>query len=162
MYKTIVSLTLLICLFYSKSHSQECIDKSKKLINSFSQLSYIDSFNLEYIKEKETLYFSIFQEETQKKGYRLLIKDIHPEGVFILGDKIRILSINNGHKFVEESFKNGHRLSHNTNYIEIMDFVDLSKAEAFVSSMKVFVQSKVQKKKPQKEEIEIYMSPRKN
>jgi hypothetical protein len=162
MYKINVIIFLLLFLVASKNYGQTCTDGSKRLIENFSELSDVHSFKLEYFAEKETLYFSIFQNGTQERGFRLLVKDIHPEGVFVIEDKIRVLSINNGYMFVEENFKNGHRLSHNTNYVDVTDLIDLSKAQHFASLLKDFVKSKIEKPKTKEEEIKVYMSPKKN
>lgn len=155
-----IKIAMLLLLVGQLSYGQ--IDTIADLKVLFSDLGDSLVYDFRYIEEKATLYLSIFEQDIQKKGYRLLIRDIHPEGIFVEKNKIRVLTINNGHMFVEEKFRSGKRLSHNTNYIDIEGYMDLDKAQKFVESLRTFVKSKTQKPKIKDEEIKVYMSPRKN
>lgn len=155
-----IKIAFLLFLVGQLSYGQ--IDTIAELKVLFSDLGDSLVYDFRYIEEKETLYLSIFEQDIQKNGYRLLITDIHPEGIFVEKNKIRVLAINNGHMFVEEKFRSGKRLSHNTNYIDIEGYMDLDKAQKFVESLRAFVKSKTQKPKTKDKEIKVYMSPRKN
>ena len=140
-------------------------------INSIQELNVLggslsDEFELDidYIKEKETLYLTVIKDSTIVSGF--LVKDIHPEGIFIIESEVdkqivRILSMDNGHKFVHENFRNGFRLSNNTNYIDIEGFNDMKKSQSFVYLLKEFIASKTEKPKSNTE-IEVYLPKTKN
>ena len=90
----------------------------------------------------------------------MLVKDIHPEGIFLLSTEgkkeIRILSIDNGHKFIEEDFRNGFRLSKTTNLLDVETNQNIQEINSFIRKMKEFVASK---ELPVKKNIDIDIIP---
>src|SRR5690606_34023605 len=105
-------------------------------------------------------------ENSEEIGYKAIMTDIHPLGIFTFKSNstnyIRVLSIDNGHRFIKEKFRNGFRLSNTTNIIDI----ELSKDIDFVQVTKVLKRMKNILEKPENkpEEIQIAVpkSPIKN
>lgn len=123
--------------------AQNPIDELKML---FSDLGDSLIYDLDYIEEKEIIYLTFYKDSVIKRGLKMLIKDIHPEGIFLISkdgrNTIRILSIDNGHKFIEENFRNGFRLSKTTNLVDITTSQELKKVNSFIIKMKEFIASK--------------------
>ncbi|MEM9547600.1 MAG: hypothetical protein AAGA77_16590, partial [Bacteroidota bacterium] len=98
-----------------------------------------------------------------QRGLKMLIKDIHPEGIFLLsekgGNKVRILTIDNGHKFIEEHFRNEFRVSKTTNLVDIKTSQASEKVNSFISKMKEFINFKISPKEKY-EDINIIEPPR--
>lgn len=122
-YRNLMIGVLLIFAFSSKIISQDLspIEKSIEIFNSFSNDS--SDYSLEFIKEKNTLYFRYRLSEKKSFGYKTILEDIHPEGIFIIEKEnntfLRILSIHNEKVFVKEKFRGKFRLSNNINLIDI-------------------------------------------
>ena len=115
----IMFTTSLKTIAQNKSNSP--IEKS---INSFNSLSNVSSkYELDFIEKKNTLYFKYELGENKKFGFKAILKDIHPEGIFIIEREnikyLRILSIHNGKVFVREVLRGQFWNSNNTNIIEI-------------------------------------------
>ncbi len=142
-------------------------DTLPKFVHSFTNLS-VDKLRYEadYIEDKETVIFKIYDDGELVNAYKLLIKDIHPKGIFFHQENdinyIRILSINNGTVFIEEKFRNGHRLSNTAKYVDI-PYQEIERISGldFINSFKDFVKSKFNSTyAPTK--IEYITSPQKN
>lgn len=136
----------------------------------FQTLELLSKDNLvyrgNYFVRKEMLYFEVFEGKKQN-GYKLLIKDIHPEGVFFHQDSlkksIRIISINNGKLFIKEEFRNEFRVSNNANYIDIHlnDKVNMDLIDKFINQLKSFIYANQERNKIISDEIEIIVAPNK-
>ena len=166
MYKFLITTICLWLFSVSLLGQNQKQDSVYKLAKTFENLSYTDfKFEINYIKEKETLYFKILKNNRLHKAYQLLLKDIHPKGIFIYKyedvSTIRILSINNGHVFIEEEFKNGFRVSNTTNYIDIGSWGKEydNTLSNFVVELEKFIKEKSPKKKKTSKEIEIIVAP---
>lgn len=101
------------------------------LIQSFENLSNNkDDYRIGYIENKNTLILECKSEGVERFTYKMIVTDIHPLGIFLLEREdriyIRLLSIDNGKRFVRERYRNGYRLSNNTNVID----VDVSEAKS--------------------------------
>ena len=98
--------------------------KIQNSINLFESISTSESkYELNFIEEKNTLYFKYDLNDGNRIGYKAILEDIHPEGIFIAEIEgttfLRVLSVNNGKVFVKEKFRGEFRLSNNTNLIDI-------------------------------------------
>jgi hypothetical protein len=151
--KFVVIQILLIAATGYELNAQE-IQKwnPQKTISLFESLSTSESkFGLDFIEEKNTLYFTYKILEGNRIGYKVILEDIHPEGIFITETEgktfLRILSVNNGKIFVKEQFRGEFRLSNNTNLIDIElpeDFNEIQ-LKKFIENLKsIFVEEKVQ------------------
>jgi len=124
----------------AQAEAAPSIQKSIVLFESFSNET--SKYELDFIEEKETLYFKYISKENKKFGYKAILRHIHPEGIFTLkvGDKtiLRILSIHNGKVFVEEKFKGEFRLSNSSNLIDIEmpDEVDEHQLNELIKNLK--------------------------
>ncbi len=109
------------CKTIAQNKSDSPIENSLFSFNSLTNESA--KYELDFFEEKNTLYFKCELGEKKKFGFKAILKDIHPEGIFIIEKEntkfLRILSIHNGKVFVREIFKGQFRNSNNTNIIEI-------------------------------------------
>lgn len=127
MYRIFVFLAL-FCL---SLNSTFCQDTRQEMVNEILvELSALGnkkySYFLNYIEEKSTLEFITKKDGEVKELYRLLIQDIHPEGLFLAesgdGLQLKILSKNHSSVFIYEKYRNGIRLSNNIKFIEFGQF----------------------------------------
>lgn len=110
------------------------------------------NYKLSYIKSKKTFILEVANKEVSKK-YKFLEKDIHPEGVFFDEIKdsytLKILSIDNGRRFIFTKFKStGVRLSNTTNIISL-DNISFKKKESlkkFIYSLRNYRKSLIREK----------------
>lgn len=110
------------------------------LIQSFENLSNDkNDYRIEYIESKNSLILECRTEDTEKYTYKIIATDIHPLGIFFLEREdriyIRLLSIDNGKRFVRERYRNGYRLSNNTNVIDV-DVSDAKSVEDIKNTIK--------------------------
>lgn len=139
------------CSTVAQKESNSQIENSLKTFNSMT--NEFSKYELDFIDEKNTLYFKYELGEKQKFGYKAILNDIHPEGIFIIEKEdrkfLRILSIHNGKVFVREKFKGQFRNSNNTNIVEIElpENIDGKQLNELVENLKsIFV--KEEKKTP--------------
>jgi len=131
---------------------------AESLIKSFENLSDKNNgYKLEFIENKNTLIFKIKTQNSEEIGYKVILTDIHPQGIFRFESEnknfIRILSIDNGHRFIKEKFRNGFRVSNTTNIIdiELAKNTDLEKIDKVIGDLK----SVLEKPKTESDEIQI-------
>jgi hypothetical protein len=116
---------LLIVVSSCKTIAQSDAESSiKKSVNSFNSLtSELGKYELQFIKEKNTLYFKYELGKNKRFGYKAILEDIHPLAIFVVERKntkyLKILSIHNGKVFVREKLRGEFLNSNNTNIIEI-------------------------------------------
>jgi|TARA_B110001450_G_C17518453_1_gene439512 hypothetical protein len=115
------------------------LNKLKLLNKEFADLSDSNtSYKLNYLKDKKTFIFEVSKKNTSLE-YKTLIKDIHPEGVFFEEEKdfykLKILSIDNGHRFIANKFRNKVRFSNTINLIIIND-ISLKRKNELVKFVK--------------------------
>ena len=141
MYKRILIFCFLLSNTFVTLLAQNSNDVVNLIAEKFTGLSsekYIYSFN--YVKNKETL---IFKKTESKKSteYKILIKVIHPEGIFFEREenflRLKILSIDNGNRFIESKYRDKIRLSNTTNII-LFDNIDLKKDKNLLGFVKCF------------------------
>jgi hypothetical protein len=153
MAKTIISKFLRITLSFTfilliGKHSafSQKIEKESitRLVNSFNNLSGKGSvFKLKFIEKDSVL---IFQKEKMEEQvlYRVLIKHIHPEGIYIDRNLItrelvlKIISMDNGNLFIKTESGKNPKLSEIINVISFAKF-NRSKEKAmneFVENMR--------------------------
>ena len=149
MNRKVIAIGILLILANScKTNAQEKVNipiqKSIELFNSWT--TETSKYELEFIEEKNTLYFKYELEEKRRYGFKAILEDIHPEGIFILKNEdktfLRILSIHNGKVFVRERFRGQFRNSNNTNLIdiELPEKVDKQELDELVVNLKtIFV-----------------------
>lgn len=153
MYKIFTTL----CLFFSLSFYCQENKLINDLENSFNILSNADFiYNLTYDNKEETLYLDEIKSGFDRTEYKLLIRDIHPLGVYILEKNgffsLMIISINNGNVFIKEGI-----------YSRTINFVNLGKWEKnyknkiniFIQNLKHFIAFKANKVNNDKIEIII-------
>ena len=152
-------MLMVSCKTVAQKESNSPIESPLKTFNSMTNES--SKYELDFIDEKNTLYFKYELGEKKKFGYKAILDDIHPEGIFIIekeGTKfLRILSIQNGKVFIREKFRGQFRNSNNTNIVEIElpKNIDEKQLNELVESLKsIFV--KEEKKIP----IQIVEPPR--
>ena len=133
MYRVIIC-TMFLLFFLEIIQSQNKEKQIKYLEKLTSDLS-IDSSNykLSYLKDEKTFILEVSSKGVSK-SYKFLEKDIHPEGVFFDEQKksytLKILSIDNGHRFIFTKLKNnGVRRSNTTNII-VLKGISFEKKEA--------------------------------
>lgn len=148
----ILSIGFLLILMVSykavgQKESNSPIESSLKTFNSMTNGSA--KYELDFIDEKYTLYFKYDLGEKKRFGYKAILNDIHPEGIFIIerGDTkyLRILSIHNGKVFVREKFRGQFRNSNNTNIVEIElpDNINKKQLDELIENLKsIFVKEK--------------------
>lgn len=141
---------LIILLFAVNAQCQDRKnDTLLRFVDSFSSLSFNQlKYGAVYIEKKETVIFNLYGDGDLLGSYKLLIRDIHPNGVFLIQENginyIRVLSLNNGTVFIEEEFRNGYRLSHTTKYIDIPYYIiDRKAGIAFIKNFEEFIKSKM-------------------
>lgn len=109
------------CKTFAQNKSNLSIEKSIYNFNSLTNGS--SKYKLDFIEKKNTLYFKYELGEKKKFGFKAILEDIHPEGIFIIEREnikyLRILSIHNGKVFVREVLRGQFWNSNNTNIIEI-------------------------------------------
>ena len=96
----------------------------ESLIESYKDLTDKNNeYKMEFVANKNTLIFKFKTQNSEEIGYKAILTDIHPQGIFRFESDnknfIRILSIDNGHRFIKEKFRNGFRVSNTTNIIDI-------------------------------------------
>lgn len=158
MYKLVFSLLILINLT-SFAQNNEAFESMGQ---SFNDLSIDDfTFKVSYNKEKETLYFEVKENGMTINAYKLLKRDIHPKGMFLIENdnqySIRILSLNNGHVFIKESFGTKYRHSNTTNFVDIglWDKKHKTNLTKFLSAFEQFLNDKVSSESEEDEIIII-------
>lgn len=164
-FLTIFLFLLSLCSF-GQNHNE---DVSIKLKESFHSLSYDDlEFKVNYIKNEKTLYFESKRSGNSIKGYKMLIEDIHPKGIFLYESKetfsIRILSLNNGNVFIEDNLDSKYKYSKTTNHIDIGNWSEDYKPhlKLFISIFKDFLASKKPIKNNNLDNEEIIITEEKN
>lgn len=160
MYKALIIFWFLfsLCSFCQDNKQTNLI----KFQESFNSLSNVDfEYIVRYDENNETLYFETIKLGKLINGYKILIKDIHPKGIYLFEDSgiysIRILSINNAHVFIKENFEKKYRYSNTINYVEIgvwsNDYKDLLKL--FIHTFEEFLNSKKTEKSESHDNDEI-------
>lgn len=117
------------CLTFCQQDRQEI---ASQIIDELSNLGSSDySYFLALDEETSTIEFVVNKGQQIIELYRLLLQDVHPEGVFILEKdsklQLKILSRNHSGVFIHEKYKNGLRLSSNIKFIEYGNFSIASK-----------------------------------
>ena len=150
MFKLLLGLIL---LSFACPLQRDDDNRINELIKAFHLFSNDNTeYDLEYVKEKRTFYFKMSDNGVLVKAYKILERDIHPEGIFLIendGEKsIRILSIHNGNVFISERFVNGIRRGKTTNYIDIEGISHVRKEDIdrFVELFKAFLKEDETKK----------------
>lgn len=133
-----------------KVHCQ-ITDKRKinTLTKTYENLSCKDElYKLEYITNVNTFIFKLAISDSKEIGYKVMLTDIHPEGIFSIEldgkTYIRILSIDNGNRFIKEKFTNGFRFGTTTNIIdiEILECTSPFKIKKVINELKALLASK--------------------
>ena len=139
--------------------------KMDSLIQSYKNLSdKKNGYNIEFVENKNTLILKFQVQNSEEIEYKAILTDIHPQGIFLfeLENKnfIRILSIDNGHRFIKEKFRNGFRVSNTTNIIdiELIKKVDLEKIDKVIGDLKSILEKPV----TESDEIQIIVPKSKN
>ena len=137
-------VTMMVCNVKSQNISVD------SLIKSFENLTDKENeYKMKYIENKNTLIFKSKTADSKELFYKAILTDIHPEGIFIFESDnnyfLRVLSIDNGHRFIKERFPNGFRVSNTTNIIDIK----LPKVADFEKVNKVVAIFKDYLKKPE-------------
>ena len=139
--------------------------KMDSLIESYKDLTDKNNeYKIEFVENKNTLIFKFKTQDSEEIGYKAILTDIHPQGVFRYESDnknfIRILSIDNGHRFIKEKFRNGFRVSNTTNVIdiELPKNVDLEKTDKVIRDLK----SVLEKPATESDEIQIVGPKSKN
>ncbi|WP_338731405.1 hypothetical protein [Mangrovimonas cancribranchiae] len=124
--------------------------KMDSLIESYKNLTDKENkYNIEFVENKNTLIFKFKTQNSEEIGYKVILTDIHPQGIFRYESEnktfIRILSIDNGHRFIKEKFRNGFRISNTTNVIDIglPKIVDIEKAEKVIKDLKIVLEKPI-------------------
>ena len=121
MYKFLV----FFCFFLNSwLHGQNQQTSLNQLKTSFESLSYgVWDYKASYIMDDETLYFMVVKSNEPIYAYKMLVKDIHPEGIYLVEKdeyySIRVLSLNNGHVFIKENLSGKYRHSSTANFVDI-------------------------------------------
>lgn len=139
--------------------------KMESLIESCKNLTdKQNEYEIEFDENKNTLIFKFKTQDSEEIGYKAILTDIHPQGIFRfeLENKnfIRILSIDNGHRFIKEKFRNGFRVSNTTNIIdiELTKSIDLEKFDKVIEDLKNVLEKPV----AESDEIQIVGPKSKN
>lgn len=158
MYK-LVFLLLILANLTSFAQNNEAFESMKQSFNSLSIDDF--KFKVNYLEEKETFYFEVKENGVTINAYKLLKRDVHPKGIFLIEKdnrySIRILSLNNGHVFIKENLGKKYRHSNTTNYVDI-GFWDKSykpKLIKFLSDFEQFLNNKPSEKTDDDDEIII-------
>ncbi len=160
MYKILI--ILLITINAQCQNSKK--DSLPEFVHSFSNLSFNQlKYEADYIEKKETVIFKIYDDGELFESYKLLLRDIHPNGIFLMQENgmnhIRVLSIKNGTVFIEEEIRNGYRLSNTTKYIDIPYYkIDRKSGLEFIKNFEEFIKSKLNNTKVP-ETIEYITAP---
>jgi len=123
--KFLVFFVLIVSLKGLAFSSENCpIDRVKidSLNQLFEEISTIDSHPIiEYDSLKSTLVFNIYSKERLLKSYKILIADIHPEGIFYFEQDgvlfLKIISKCSGNVFIKTDHKGKFVLSKTTNHL---------------------------------------------
>lgn len=93
------------------------VDSLNQLFKEISPIDY--QTVIEYDSLKSTLLFSIHDKGQLLKSYKVLVKDIHPEGIFYIEQDemlfLKIISRCSGNVFIETDHKGKYVLSKTTN-----------------------------------------------
>ena len=129
-------ITIIVGNVNSQNKNQMKMDS---LIESFKHLTdKKNEYNIEFVENKNTLIFNFKTQDSEEIRYKAILTDIHPQGIFRFESDnktfIRILSIDNGHRFIKDGFK----VSHTTNIIdiELAKNIDLKKVERVIKDLK--------------------------
>ena len=132
--------------------------KIDSLIESYENLiDKNNEYKIEFVENKNTLIFKFKTQNSEEIGYKAILADIHPQGIFRFESDhknyIRILSIDNGHRFIKERFRNGLRVSNTTNIIdiEVAKNTDLEKIDNVIRALKSVLEKPIM----EPEEIQI-------
>ena len=113
--------------------------KMDSLIESYKNLTDIENeYNIDFVENKNTLIFNFKTQDSEEIRYKAILTDIHPQGLFRFESDnknfIRILSIDNGHRFIKDGFK----VSYTTNIIdiELPKNIDLKKVDRVIKDLK--------------------------
>lgn len=158
MYRLFLISLILLTSLNEATYSQISEEPLDNIIKAFSDLSDGNTtYKLKFLKDKKTFVIEVLSKGVSE-NYKILEKDIHPEGVFFEEQKksctLKILSIDNGHRFIFTKLKNVVRLSNTTNIIEIKN-INLEKREnlkKFIHKMRNYRKSLI-KKKPKDPQI---------
>ena len=118
----------------------------RSLIKSYENLSdKKNEYKIEFVENKNTLILKFKTQNSEEIGYKAILTDIHPQGIFVFTsgniDFIRILSIDNGHRFIKDGF----RVSNTTNIIdiELTKNIDLEKVDRVIKDFKSVLEKPV-------------------
>lgn len=93
------------------------IDSLNQMFKEISPIDYQTA--IEYDSLKSTLLFNIHNKEQLLKSYKVLVADIHPEGIFYIEQDgvlfLKIISKCSGNVFIETNHKGKYVLSKTTN-----------------------------------------------
>jgi hypothetical protein len=97
------------------------IDSLNQLFREISPIDY--QTVIEYDSLKSTLQFNIYNKGQLLKSYKVLVADIHPEGIFYIEQDgvlfLKIISKCSGNVFIETDHKGKYLLSKTTNRLII-------------------------------------------
>lgn len=148
---------LLLFPFLGFAQNQSDINNLKR---AFGELSYKEyEYRLDFNKQKKTLYLEVSKSGKAVKGYKLLVKDIHPLGVFVIDNdsicSLRLLSLNNGHVFIDENLDKKYVHSNTANYVDIgiWDKSFKPALNSFIVQFKQFIKDLTESKIKKGEEI---------
>lgn len=146
----------------------------KAQVSTKESISFVDLYSdlspngkiAEFDNKSKEISFKNFSKNGDPVNYKLLANDIHPLGVFVLGESknvVRILSIDNGKRFVRERVISGFRTSNNTNYIDLNfnSSKNINEVHKFVEALIDFLESKSQKM-PTSDKIQTIAIPNKS
>lgn len=158
MFRYIICLLIIFLLpkeLFAQNKQKE-INTLEKLFSNFSEGA--STYKLSYMENKKTFVLKVSTNEGASKIFKFLEEDIHPEGVFFDELKrsytLKILSIDNGHRFIFTKLRNKTKLSNTTNIIEI-DNINPEKKEIlkkFIIKLRDYRKSLIEKKT---EELQI-------
>ena len=119
-------------------------------------------YEISFSVSKEVLSIAEIDQGTIRYNCDMLIRDIHPEGIYLTRNesnnwRLKIVSLKNGEVFIEEKFPSGLRTSRTTNYVEVGNWLNQDEEELviFIDGLRDFVYSFTDKKIKEPEEIEI-------
>ena len=141
--KILLCFTFITMIIGNVNSQNENTMKMDSLFKSYENLSdKKNEYKIVFVEDKNTFIFKFKTLDSEEIGYKAILTDIHPQGIFCfeMDNKnfIRILSIDNGHRFIKEKFRNGFRVSNTTNIIdiEITKNTDLGKIDKVIRDLK--------------------------
>lgn len=155
MFKFIIGLSV-ISLTMNSIYCQGDLKEITNLKKNFTELSENNlTYDLSYLEDKRTFILDISNKK-DKKSYKFLEEDINDVAIFFDETKdgltLKILSVDNGHRFIFTKIRNNIKLSNTVRLIEI-DGINLKKKEIlikFINSLRSYRKSLI---KPKGEEI---------